>query len=177
MLADVRVVRAGLAADAGARQRGHRANCKTNPPPLPADEIAEAIQFLQWLAADNFTFLGVREYAFTAGEERSSRVFDSGLGLLRARRDAGAAPRRPAASTITPEIRAFLNEPKLLIITKAAVRSRVHRRVYMDYIGVKRFDADGKLVGEFRIVGLFTSTAYTRSARDDPLSAPQGRRA
>ena len=42
------------------------------------------------------------------------------------------------------------------------MRSRVHRRVYLDYIGVKRFDADGKLIGEFRIVGLFTSTAYTR---------------
>ena len=44
----------------------------------------------------------------------------------------------------------------------------MHRRVYLDYIGVKRFDADGKLIGEFRIVGLFTSTAYTRSARGIP---------
>ena len=38
----------------------------------------------------------------------------------------------------------------------------------MDYIGIKRFDADGKLVGEFRIVGLFTSTVYTRSTRTIP---------
>ena len=37
---------------------------KTNPPPLPVDEIAEAMQFLQWLLADNFTFLGVRNYTF-----------------------------------------------------------------------------------------------------------------
>ncbi len=48
------------------------------------------------------------------------------------------------------------------------MRSRVHRRVYMDYVGVKRFDRDGKLIGEFRIVGLFTSTAYTRSTRTIP---------
>src|SRR4029079_2654593 len=48
------------------------------------------------------------------------------------------------------------------------VRSRVHRRVHMDYIGVKRFDIDGNLIGEFRIVGLFTSTAYTRSTRSIP---------
>ena len=40
------------------------AELKTNPPPLPVDEIAEAIQFLQWLLADNFTFLGLRDYAF-----------------------------------------------------------------------------------------------------------------
>ena len=70
--------------------------------------------------------------------------------------------------TITPEIREFLKEPKLLIVTKAAVRSRVHRRVHLDYIGVKRFDRDGKLVGECRFCGLFTSTAYTRSTRTIP---------
>ncbi len=70
--------------------------------------------------------------------------------------------------TITPEIREFLEEPRLLIVTKAAVRSRVHRRVNLDYIGVKRFDRDGKLIGERRFCGLFTSTAYTRSARAIP---------
>src|SRR6185295_17611687 len=69
---------------------------------------------------------------------------------------------------VTPELRAFMMEPKLLIVTKSAVRSKVHRRTHMDYIGIKRFDAKGKLVGEFRIVGLFTSTAYTRSARTIP---------
>src|SRR5262249_10533704 len=68
----------------------------------------------------------------------------------------------------TPEILAFLQEPQPLIITKAAARSLVHRRVFMDYVGVKRFDATGRLVGEFRIVGLFTSTVYTRSPRTIP---------
>ena len=68
----------------------------------------------------------------------------------------------------TPEIMAFLKEPKPLIVAKANVRSLVHRRVHLDYIGVKRFDAAGRLIGEFRIVGLFTSTAYTRPARSIP---------
>jgi len=44
----------------------------------------------------------------------------------------------------------------------------VHRRVYLDYIGIKRFDASGNLVGEQRLVGLFTSTAYTRTAHSIP---------
>ncbi len=48
------------------------------------------------------------------------------------------------------------------------MRSRVHRRVHLDYIGVKRFGADGRLIGQFLIVGLFTSTAYTRSTRAIP---------
>ena len=140
---------------------------KTHPPPLPADEIAEAIAFLAWLVDNNFTFLGVRNYEFTAGEDALDPVFETGLGILRAR-DMGVVQRWNQPLVITPEIRAFLKEPTLLIVTKSAVRSRVHRRVYMDYVGVKRFDRGGKLVGEFRIVGLFTSTAYTRSTRSIP---------
>ena len=69
---------------------------------------------------------------------------------------------------MTPEIREFLKEPKLLIVTKSAVRSRVHRRAYMDYVGIKQFDAAGKLAGELRIVGLFTSTAYTQMSSAIP---------
>ena len=159
--------RAGLARDARPGRRESIAELKSNPPPLPVGEIAEAIQFLQWLTDDNFTFLGVRNYEFSAGEDSLDPVFESGLGVLRAR-DVHVVQRWNRPLVITPEIRAFLNEPTLLIVTKSAVRSRVHRRVYMDYVGVKRFDAAGKLVGEFRIVGLFTSTAYTRSARSIP---------
>src|ERR1700733_2773406 len=61
-----------------------------------------------------------------------------------------------------------MEEPRLLVITKSTLRSPVHRRVDMDYIGVKRFDRQGKLVGEFRLCGLFPSTAYTRSVRAIP---------
>ncbi len=143
------------------------AELKANPPPLPAAEIAEAIAFLEWLADNNFTFLGIRNYQFTAGEDALEPIFESGLGILRAR-DMRVLQRWNQPLVITPQMRALLKQPTLLIITKAAVRSRVHRRVYMDYVGVKRFDRDGKLVGEFRIVGLFTSTAYTRSTRSIP---------
>ena len=72
------------------------------------------------------------------------------------------------AVTVTPQIRAFFDEPKTLIVMKANVKSRIHRRAYLDYVGVKRFDTDGNPVGEFRILGLFTSTAYTRSTRSIP---------
>ncbi len=141
------------------------ADLKTNPPPLPVDEIAEAIQFLQWLLADNFTFLGVRDYTFDGRE----LVPDHGtaLGIMRAR-ELRVLKRGEQLLEITPEIMAFLKEPRPLIIAKANIHARVHRRVYLDYIGVKRFDAAGNLTGEFRIVGLFTSTAYTRSAHGIP---------
>ena len=148
-----------------ARVRAAIAGLRETPPPLPAEETAEAIAFLEWLVADNFTFLGVRDYALS-GEELEP-LFETGLGILR-ERAVRVLRRGGELVTMTPEIRAFLNEPKALIIVKANVRSRVHRRVYMDYIGVKRFDAEGRIVGELRIVGLFTSTAYTRSTRSIP---------
>jgi glutamate dehydrogenase len=143
------------------------AELKANPPPLAADEIAEAIQFLQWIAADNFTLLGARDYAYADSEDALEPKFETGLGLLRSR-ETRLLRRGNQLVTMTPEIREFLKEPKLLIVTKAALRSRVHRRVHLDYIGVKRFDRDGKLVGECVFCGLFTSTAYTRSARAIP---------
>ena len=147
---------------------------KTSPPPLPAEEIAEAIQFLEWLIANNFTFLGVRAYVFTADEDALEPQYETGLGLLR---DRGMQVLRRGDQLVamTPEIREFLKEPKLLIVTKSAVRSRVHRRVYMDYVGIKQFDAAGKLVGELRIVGLFTSTAYTRCRARFPICAARSR--
>ncbi|MBX9778289.1 MAG: NAD-glutamate dehydrogenase, partial [Xanthobacteraceae bacterium] len=142
------------------------AELKVNPPPLPKSEIDEAVAFLEWLADNNFTFLGARDYVLDK-DDTLVPVHETGLGLLR-------SPDRRVLRTgtqlvqVTPELRAFLMEPELLIVTKSAVRSKVHRRTHMDYIGIKRFDAAGKLTGEFRIVGLFTSTVYTRSTRTIP---------
>ncbi len=141
------------------------AELKTNPPPLPVDELAEAIQFLQWLLADNFTFLGLRDY--TVDGNSIEPEFETGLGIMRSR-DLRVLRRGNEHLEITPEIMAFLNEPRSLIIAKANIHAHVHRRVYLDYIGVKSFDAAGNLVGEHRIVGLFTSTAYTRNAHGIP---------
>ena len=147
------------------RINGIVADLKTNPPPLAVDEIAEAIQFLQWLLADNFTFLGLRDYKLVGGALEPD--YDSALGIMRDR-ELRVLKRGDELLEITPEIMAFLKEPRPLIIAKANIHARVHRRVYLDYIGVKRFDAGGNLVGEFRIVGLFTSSAYTRSAHGTP---------
>src|SRR3954451_13928083 len=140
---------------------------KANPPPVPVDDIAEAIQFLEWVAADNFTLLGVRDYTLT-GKERDLRpMLETGLGVFRGG-DVPVLSRGGQVVSTTPQLRAFFDEPRTLIVTKANAKSRVHRRVYLDYIGVKRFDADGNPSGEFRIVGLFTSTVYIRSIRSIP---------
>ncbi len=143
---------------------------RANPPPLPEDEVEEALRFLEWIGADNFTFLGMREYRFAGGVQAvasADPVSGSGLGLLRDP-DVLVLRRGRELVAMTPEIRAFLAKPKALIITKANVKSRVHRRVHLDYVGVKLFTADGRLEGELRIVGLLTSSAYTGSAASVP---------
>ncbi|MGL4324712.1 MAG: NAD-glutamate dehydrogenase [Beijerinckiaceae bacterium] len=140
---------------------------RTNPPPLPHEEVREAIAFLDWINNDNFTLLGMRHYTYPDGDSASTPVDGSGLGIMR---DAAVRVLRRGRDlvTVTPEIRAFLAKPVALIITKANVKSHVHRRVHLDYIGVKLFSSDGTLEGELRVVGLFSSQAYTSSPADIP---------
>ena len=139
------------------------------PVPLDREEVTEAIAFLEWLRDDNFTFLGMREFKYVGSQKDGmlERSRKPGLGIL-ADPDVRVLRRGDEAVNTTPEIRAFLHGPDPLIVTKANAKSAVHRRIYLDYVGVKTFDAKGKLTGELRIVGLFTSTAYTRSVMKIP---------
>lgn len=130
----------------------------------------EALAFLDWLRDDNFAFLGMREYVYSGkgAEAKVERGKGRGLGIL-SDPDVLVLRQGKDAVMTTPEILEFLEGPDFLIVTKANVKSVVHRRAYMDYIGIKRFDADGQVIGELRIVGLFTATAYTHSVREIPL--------
>jgi len=138
------------------------------PPPLPADELAEGKDFLRWLAENHFTFLGYRchELAVVNGEDVLKIVPGSSLGILREGQNKQVAT---SFSALPPEVRAYARVPELLIITKANSRSTVHRPGYLDYVGIKRFDANGEVCGEHRFLGLFTSTAYSANPADIPL--------
>ncbi|MBZ5760624.1 MULTISPECIES: NAD-glutamate dehydrogenase [Rhizobium] len=135
-----------------------------------AAERDEALAFLSWLRDDNFTFLGMRDYVYSGKGKQATVERDRGTGLgILANPDVRVLRQGSDAVTTTPEILAFLDGPDFLIVTKANVKSLVHRRAYMDYVGVKRFDEKGNVVGELRIVGLFTSIAYTAELSDIPL--------
>ncbi|MEO1641765.1 MAG: NAD-glutamate dehydrogenase, partial [Pseudomonadota bacterium] len=134
----------------------------------------EAIAFLEWLGREHFVFLGVRDYSFhrnEAGEllpEEPDMIEGSNLGLLKDENrnvlNRGAEP-----LVINRDIGEFLSEPEPLILAKATLRSRVHRRVNCDYIGVKSFDDQGRIIGETRYLGLYTSEAYNSSVKNIPL--------
>ena len=131
-------------------------------PPVAPDERAEARDLLEWIHDDHFTFLGYREYDILAedGEDVLRAVSGSGLGILRAGDD---RPVSVSFAQLSPEVRRLAREKSLLRLTKANSRATVHRPAYLDYIGVKRFDASGEVAGEWRFLGLYTHTAYSES--------------
>ncbi|RVU18063.1 NAD-glutamate dehydrogenase [Methylobacterium oryzihabitans] len=136
------------------------------PMPLPEGEVAEARAFLDWLRDGHFILLGLREYRLGEGSDHEG-LAESGLGLLRDP-EVEVLRRGRAMVAITPEVRAFLERPEALIITKANLRSRVHRRSHLDMIGIKLFSPAGKLAGELRLVGLFAGSAYASRAEEVP---------
>jgi len=136
------------------------------PGPDTDPELLEAWDLLCWLADNHFTFLGYREYELVAenGQDFLRGVPGSGLGIMR-----GDLARSRSFDSLTPEARALARDSRPLIITKATSRSTVHRPGYLDYVGVKRFDEDGNVIGERRFVGLFSRAAYTESVARVPV--------
>jgi glutamate dehydrogenase len=133
-------------------------------PPVPVHELAEAQDFLRWLDDDNFTFLGFREYVFN-GVGQAPRP---ALGIL-ADPDYRIFDGLRDLSSLPADVQDFIRRRELLIVTKSNRRATVHRAVHMDAIGIRRFDAEGAVIGIRLFLGLFTSTAYSRSPRAIPL--------
>ncbi len=142
---------------------------RAQPPQLPLEDVKEAEAFLEWISDNHFTFLGYREYDHVgSGKNQKLKAAPGALGVLRDA-ERSIIERWAENEPLPRDIRAFMRQPQLLMLTKANRRSTVHRRVHMDVIGVKKFDAAGKVVGERMIVGLFTSAAYSRSPINIPL--------
>jgi glutamate dehydrogenase len=144
------------------------AGLEERPPPVSAEELAEAKALLEWMHDDHFTFLGYREYQLQTrdGEDALSSVSGSGLGILRERE------RKPVSHSfarLTPEARRLARDTSLLTLTKANSRATVHRPAYLDYVGLKLFDDEGAVSGERRFLGLYTHTAYRASPWEIPV--------
>lgn len=148
--------------------------------PLPeAYHTAEEIgAFLSWILDNHFIFLGFREYRLdNGGIELNSELQDgsdldliavgnSGLGLLRGVTE---DTRSESFAQLPDNLKSLLTIPRVLLLSKSSHVSPVHRPVYMDFLGIHKFDAQGKLIGEYRFVGLLTSQAYQLSVEQIPL--------
>jgi glutamate dehydrogenase len=142
-----------------------RATIDLGPPGADDELRRESKELLKWMAEDHFTFLGYREYRVQMEDGKSylHPVPGTGLGLLTKDERGG----RPVP--MSKEMLRHSRRKDWLIITKANSRSTVHRRSYLDYVGVKIHDEEGNAIGEHRFIGLFTSIAYSENPRNIPL--------
>ena len=163
-------VRAAVADWPHMRERARMvvSSLENSPPPVAADDVAEARHLLSWMEGRHFVFLGYRRYTLERGAQEDVLVPDpgSGLGVLR---DSKRKRKGSDGTVLRGDVRAKAREPELLILTKANSLSTVHRSEYLDYVGVKTFDSRGRVSGEHRFLGLWTSTAYHGSPRDIPV--------
>lgn len=130
------------------------------------EQAAEIKEFFEWLKNNNFVFLGYIEYSFKGKNKVPTIQRGSELGIFKLG-DPEILPRGLGEGEESFEVSAKLNN--VLEITKANKKSLIHRPVHMDYIGIRRFNEDGKIIGEHRFLGLFTSMVYYQSARNIPI--------
>jgi len=130
------------------------------------DEVDETVAFLEWLLQEHFIFLGYREYKIDA--ESISVVPGSGLGIL-ADETSSKFARPQAIAELPAGVRERALEGDLLIVSKTNRMSNVHRHARLDYVGVRKVSADGRISGEARMLGLFTTKAYAEPASQTPL--------
>ena len=132
----------------------------------PSD-LSEAVALLSWMENRHFTFLGYREYRLRGrkGREALLPIESTGLGLLRRGHKQPEARNRILSSDIRRQSRSR----DIVLVTKANLESTVHRPGYLDYVGVKNFDPKGRLIGEKRFLGLWTSAAYNSNPQEIPV--------
>jgi glutamate dehydrogenase len=134
---------------------------------VDAAELSETCALLEWMENRHFTFLGYREYRLQGrkGRETLEPIRATGLGILRP----GHRKTESTSRVLPSDIRRQSRSRSLSLVTKANSLSTVHRPGYLDYVGIKQFDAKGRLAGERRFLGLWTSAAYNSNPREIPL--------
>ncbi len=144
------------------------ARLKKLPQSLKNDKNRECQDFLQWISGNHFTLLGYTYYALKT-EKNDLKLQPEHKKSLGLKTKASWKP-RPYRLGELPDgaRRLILNSENLLVLTKLSAVSRVHRPAHIDYIGIKRVDADGNIIGEDRFIGLYTSAAYNLN----PMSIP-----
>ena len=162
-------VRASVEDWSGMREQLRRsiADLQSSPSPADREELDEACAFLEWIENNHFTFLGFGAFRVESAGGHDRLVPEPGTGLGLLRDDGGHASE--AFSNLPRQHQRDRRHPELLAVTRADMRSTVHRPGYLDYIGIRQLDAEGRVCGERRFLGLYTSAAYNRVPRDIPL--------
>ena len=138
------------------------------PQKLVNEKNTECKDFLEWISGNHFTLLGYTYYALKQDKNDLKLVPQHRNSLGLKKRD-NWKPKPYKLSDLPSGARnLILNSQNVLVLTKLSAVSRVHRPAHIDYIGIKRVDKNGEIIGEDRFIGLYTSAAYNLN----PMSIP-----
>ncbi len=138
---------------------------------LAAANIQQTKAFIHWLTEDKFTFLGYAEYEFKeiAGKKTLCEIPVQRLGIFALRENTSKTSL--SVDLFNEGMARFHLVPQVITFSKSSARARVHRNAYSDYVIVKRFNAQGEVIGEARFLGLYTSAVYLMNPSAIPLIA------
>ena len=132
-------------------------------------DIAEIKEFIKWINDGHFIFLGAQEFDLEKNSKNQYSLVakkSSAFGVF-------ASPYEEfvpkVANLSKEEVTDSVKNPYIIEVLKSRYRSQIHRLVNAERIRVQKISKEGKVVGEFRFVGLFTSSVYYSSASEIPL--------
>lgn len=133
--------------------------------------LNEVKDFISWIVAGNLVVLGVREFDIVPSQDNPSEymlreVEGSAFGVFRSQYE---EMRPNVMNSSFAEVSDSVNNPYVIEILKSRYRSRVHRVTNAERIRIQKVSPEGKIIGEYRIVGLFVSAAYSTNIRSIPL--------
>jgi len=144
-------------------------NMTNLPKKLQSVKNTESRDFLDWISANHFTLLGYTYYELKESKAGTKLVpkKSSRLGLNQLPQ---WQPKAYKLDDLPKGARnLILKKDNLLVLTKLSAVSPVHRPAHIDYVGVKRVNAKGEIIGEDRFIGLYTSAAYNINPMNIPV--------
>lgn len=147
----------------------HKAASQIDNAKKLSNETSEIKEFLAWAADVNFIILGAKEFDIKEkkkDEYTLKEVKNAALGVFRSEHEE-FRPR--VMNSSFEEVSESIQKPYVIEVLKSRYRSQVHRFTNAERIRVQKISPDGKVVGEFRFVGLFTSSTYNERINSIPL--------
>ncbi len=130
--------------------------------------LLEYKEFIDWICNHNFILLGSceldlvkKDNEYTLKENKGSR-----LGIFKSE-DSNIRPSLIDYSSM--DVRDIVKNPYLVEILKSRYKSQIHRNVNAERIRVQKFNDKGEVIGEYRFIGLFTSSVYYQDINLIPI--------
>jgi len=135
---------------------------------------AESVAFLNWLKSSHFTFLGYRELNFSSPLDNGDLADGSALvedvsrrlGTFKAIQCDALDLKSAGFSKGATD---FYSGQDSVCFSKSGTRSTVHRNIYPDYVVFKKYDDQGRVIGEARWMGFFTYSVSSMSPLEIPI--------